>query len=143
MIETLTALFFAHVLADFVLQTGWMVNRKRNPVVLVLHAAIVLGTAMAATGQGPVPALLALAALHLAIDVVKTWGAGDGAAAFLSDQAAHLATLAGVAHRTPVMPSLRSVGRPWSRPTTTRTSSPAKARRRWSCSRTSARWTCW
>ncbi|MGR3322336.1 MAG: DUF3307 domain-containing protein [Pseudooceanicola sp.] len=103
MTETLAALFFAHVLADFVFQSGWMVARKRNPLVLLLHAAIVLATAMAATGQGPVAPLLILAALHLAIDVVKTWGAGDGAGAYLGDQAAHLVSVAGVAAAAPAL----------------------------------------
>ncbi len=41
MIETAVALLFAHVLADFVLQTDAMVRHKRRPLVLLGHVAIV------------------------------------------------------------------------------------------------------
>jgi hypothetical protein len=46
MIATFTALIFAHVLADFVLQTSAMVKHKRAPRVMALHTAIVLLTAL-------------------------------------------------------------------------------------------------
>ncbi|MDF1853852.1 DUF3307 domain-containing protein [Pseudooceanicola sp.] len=101
MIETLTALFFAHVLADFVFQNRWMVRHKRNPLVILLHILIVLACACAALGLAAVPALLALATLHLAIDLVKTYGARDSAAAFLLDQIAHLAVIGGIALYAP------------------------------------------
>ncbi len=97
MAETLAALFFAHVLADFVFQTRRMVESKRNPLVLVLHAAIVIATAQAATGQVAAPAILVLGAVHLAVDVAKTYLGGDTIAAYLGDQMAHLATIVAVA----------------------------------------------
>ncbi len=50
MIETLAALLFAHALADFVLQTNWMVAQKRRPVAMAAHLAVVLVTAVVATG---------------------------------------------------------------------------------------------
>ena len=60
MIETFIALSFAHVLADYVFQTKWMVERKREPGVLVLHGALVLALAMAAIGRVDAAAVLAL-----------------------------------------------------------------------------------
>lgn len=95
MAETFAALIFAHVLADFVLQTGWMVANKRRAAGLAAHGAVVLATLVAATG-GLDPALLWLAALHLATDALKA-RARPGLAAFLADQGAHLAALAALA----------------------------------------------
>ena len=98
MIATFTALLFAHALADFVLQTSWMVRHKRKPQVLLLHGAIVLLTAQAALGTVTAWPLVALAIAHVAIDVVKTYGAPEGKLwAYLTDQAAHLTTVAGLA----------------------------------------------
>jgi hypothetical protein len=91
MAETFTALLFAHVLADFVLQTKWMVARKGQARVLALHGGIVLATAIAALGTWHL-GLLWLAVLHIGIDLLKTrlphrlWP-------FLADQAAHLAAI--------------------------------------------------
>ncbi|MDF0602952.1 DUF3307 domain-containing protein [Psychromarinibacter sp. C21-152] len=64
-IHTFTALLLAHVLADFLFQTRWMVAHKRNPLVLVLHAALVLGLSLAALG-GWSDWVLVLAGAHLA-----------------------------------------------------------------------------
>ena len=51
MIETITALLFAHVLADFVFQPNWMNARKKDPGILLLHIFVVMGTALFALGQ--------------------------------------------------------------------------------------------
>ncbi len=96
MTATFAALVAAHVLADFVLQTRWMVARKRHPGVLLLHGAIVLLTAQATLGLAAAPALLAVALAHVVIDAVKA-RATPGPGAFLADQSAHLAVLAAVA----------------------------------------------
>lgn len=101
MAQTLTALFLAHVLADYVLQTGWMVRTKRRPTTLLFHTALVLATAMAATGQYDRWEILALGGLHLLIDAVKSGFCRDTVAAHLFDQAAHLATIAGFAMIAP------------------------------------------
>lgn len=106
MTQTFAALLIAHILADFVLQTRWMVARKRHPGVLLLHGALVLAAAQAITGQVAAPGLLALAAAHLVIDAVKLRLA-QGLGAFLGDQAAHLATLALAAV---LMPDLWATG---------------------------------
>ncbi|MDJ0629897.1 MAG: DUF3307 domain-containing protein [Rhodobacter sp.] len=100
MIETFTALLFAHTLADFVFQPRWMVTTKRNPAVLLLHAGLVCALSVAAIGAWS-PWIAALAAVHLAIDAVKTYGPWAGLGAFLGDQLAHLASLAGIAWLVP------------------------------------------
>lgn len=101
MIETFTALLFAHALADFVLQTGWINSNKRRPSVMLLHGAIVLVTAQAAIGRVDSAEILVLAGAHLAIDCLKTYGKFNGLTAFLADQAAHLATIAAIAAVSP------------------------------------------
>lgn len=101
MISTITALLFAHVLADFVLQTGAMVKHKTKPSIIALHTAIVLFTAQAATGQVAAPELLALAAAHLAIDIFKTYGGFRSLTAFTLDQSAHFLTIIAVAWYAP------------------------------------------
>jgi hypothetical protein len=96
-IETFVALLFAHAVADFVLQTCWIVQRKRSPAVLLLHAAIVLVTAQVAVGRLDAWELVALAGAHLVIDAIKAYTLPRGLAFFLADQAAHLATIMAVA----------------------------------------------
>lgn len=97
--ETLTALLFAHVLADFVAQTGWMVANKHRLTGLAAHGAVVWTTLVLATGQIAL-ALLWLTALHLAIDLMKS-RLRPGLTAFLADQGLHLATLALLAQWQP------------------------------------------
>lgn len=97
MTETFIALLFAHTLADFAFQTNWMVANKRSPLALGLHAAVVYVTAVAATGSVH-PLLLALALIHIGIDVGKLilsaiWKSSAGFAPFLIDQGLHLISL--------------------------------------------------
>lgn len=101
MIETFTALLFAHALADFLFQTNWINANKHRPHVMLLHGAIVLVTAQAAIGRADAPELLALAAAHLVIDGLKTWGGFTSLTAYITDQAAHIATIAAVAAYAP------------------------------------------
>ncbi len=101
MIETITALTLAHMLADFPLQSGWMVRRKRNIGVLLLHGAIVLMTAQAALGTVYAPELLILAGVHLVIDAGKTYSGVRGFWPYLADQAAHFAVIVAVAGYAP------------------------------------------
>jgi hypothetical protein len=98
MIATFTALLFAHVLADFVLQSRWMVAAKRQPAVLLLHGVIVLLTLIISLGNFGAWQVFALAAAHIVIDAIKIYGwRGTGLWLFLADQAAHLATLVATA----------------------------------------------
>ena len=97
MIPTLIILLAAHALADFGLQTGWIVRNKRKPWVLLIHIAIVVGCAAALAGSlAPLP-LIALALIHLLIDLWKQFLTRQGFVAYLLDQAAHLASLVGIA----------------------------------------------
>ncbi len=105
MTETFAALLFAHTFADFMLQTNWMARNKRNPLALGLHLVIVYAMAIAAMGS-VYPALLALALLHLGIDVGKlvlgaVWKASKGFGPFMIDQALHIASLIAVAAYVP------------------------------------------
>ena len=95
MTEVLGALLFAHALADFVLQTGWMAAHKRHPGALALHGVTVWASAALAVGSLS-PWLVALALGHMAVDVAKSL-APRGLAAFLVDQGVHLAMLVAVA----------------------------------------------
>ncbi|MBL4918296.1 DUF3307 domain-containing protein [Szabonella alba] len=108
MTETFAALLLAHVLADFIFQTRAMVAAKHRSVPMLAHGVIVLVTAIVTTGSLH-PALLALAVLHLLIDLIRThlaprhahrFGAGP-LSVFLADQALHLLTLAVVALAVP------------------------------------------
>jgi hypothetical protein len=101
MIETLAALIFAHVLADFVLQTAWINAQKRRAPVMMLHGALVLVCAQAAPGQWASPWLLGLAAAHVVIDTAKIWGGFHHFRGFIADQAAHIVTLVIVAIAAP------------------------------------------
>ena len=92
MTETFAALLFAHVLADFVLQTAWMVAQKRKALAMGAHLAVVLATLIATTGSLH-PVLLIVALAHLGIDLVKTFALPRGLGSFMADQGAHLLTL--------------------------------------------------
>ncbi len=72
-----------------------MAAQKRTPHALAAHAAVVLATAIAATGTLDL-GLLWLTAIHVAIDAIKA-RMKPRLATFLIDQAAHLATLAALA----------------------------------------------
>lgn len=101
MTETFIALLFAHTLADFAFQTNWMVANKRSPPALGLHAAIVYSTAVAATGSVH-PLLLALALIHIGIDVgklglISLWKTSKGFGPFMIDQALHMISLVALA----------------------------------------------
>ncbi|MEM9971773.1 MAG: DUF3307 domain-containing protein [Pseudomonadota bacterium] len=93
MIETFAALLFAHVLADFPLQTDRMAATKHNPATLARHGAIVSVTAYIALGRYDTWVPLALAVAHIVIDIVKINVRPQGLATFFADQTAHLATL--------------------------------------------------
>ncbi|EAR51690.1 Uncharacterized conserved membrane protein [Oceanicola granulosus HTCC2516] len=96
MVHTFLALLLAHLAGDFLLQSARLAEAKRRPGPLLAHAAIHFALALAVTGGAPfVP--LAVAATHLVIDWLKAHLAPPTLAAFLADQAAHIAVLAGLA----------------------------------------------
>lgn len=94
MAETFTALWLAHLLADFPLQPRWLVEHKRNFLVLLLHVLIATLAAAVILGRWRGEILLVVLASHLAIDLLKTYALPDRLWTFLADQASHLAALA-------------------------------------------------
>ena len=102
MIQTFAALLLAHTLADFLFQSNWMVQNKRHLTPMLAHIAIVLATAIAATGTLH-PVMILLAAVHMAIDAIKTAYFPNSLGTFLLDQAAHLASITAVAVFLPTL----------------------------------------
>jgi hypothetical protein len=98
--STFAALFLAHVIADYLLQTTWMVVHKRRPAALGLHVATVLA-AMPLVMLTLSPWFLVLAGLHLCIDIVKTFVLRPGLASYVADQVLHIASIALVAALAP------------------------------------------
>jgi hypothetical protein len=102
-------LLLAHLVADFFLQSRWLVVRKRTPAGLAAHAALV-GLTMVPVVWDRLgtwwPWLLAITAVHAALDWAKlrleAWLRQRPArwlppiVPFLADQALHLLTLAAV-----------------------------------------------
>lgn len=105
MFETFAALFFAHVLADFVFQTDKMAATKNRPATLGLHGIIVyLTTAFALGNYGKY--VVALAIVHLLIDAIKAAVVKSGSQdikPYLIDQALHLASIAALAGFAPFL----------------------------------------
>jgi hypothetical protein len=101
MYETLLTLLVAHLVADFPLQPHWMIRRKRNPAVLVLHGLIVTGTAALALGGWPAGVLLILIGTHLAMDAIKVYVLKDSLGSFTVDQVVHLAVIGALAAAFP------------------------------------------
>jgi hypothetical protein len=103
MFETLSALFFAHVLADFVFQTNKMVATKDRPSTLLLHTLAVYLCAAVALGSWHW-VLLVLAGVHLAIDALKVAVVKPDSTdikPYLLDQAAHLLSITALAGFAP------------------------------------------
>ncbi|MDG4649191.1 DUF3307 domain-containing protein [Roseibacterium sp. SDUM158017] len=92
MLETLAALAFAHVVADYLLQTRWIVENKRGAG-FAIHIAIVFAAAVACLGQVSW-IVLWITAAHLAIDATKTLLLPDRLWSYLADQAAHFLSVA-------------------------------------------------
>lgn len=106
MFETLSALFFAHVLADYVFQTSKMVDTKDRITTLLIHTFTVYLCAMITLGSIAWQ-VAALAGLHLTIDALKAlWvktREDDGIKPYLADQLAHLITITAIAAFTPTL----------------------------------------
>lgn len=110
MIETFTALLTAHLLADFVLQTDYMIAHKKEPRILALHGLIIGITTIIALGAcTPIAIMLAMIiiASHIAMDLIKVRYLGDTLPSFALDQAVHLAVIVAI---TAWHPDLSSMG---------------------------------
>jgi hypothetical protein len=102
-------LYLAHLLADFPLQTSWMVQNKRKVAAILAHAAIHYAAGIAllalfATGSVFVPRTLCavglLVVIHLTLDETKCWMTRvwpDNYLLFLADQLLHLVTVGAAA----------------------------------------------
>ena len=69
-------LLLAHLVGDYPLQPDWMVQAKKTWPGLTLHVGVHLALLLLLAGTGrPVlwPFLIALAAMHFAIDAFKNW----------------------------------------------------------------------
>jgi len=97
MMETFLALLTAHLLADFPLQPGWMIQRKKHPAVLGLHIVLVGGVAILTLGGWPVTLLVILVVTHLVMDAIKVYVLKDSLHSFVVDQVVHLAVIGGLA----------------------------------------------
>ncbi|GAA0525533.1 hypothetical protein FHS83_001949 [Rhizomicrobium palustre] len=96
MADTLLALVAAHLIADFPAQGEWLLRRKKNPLYLLLHIAIVIAAAILVLGAAPWPLLAILAGTHLVMDALKVHVLKDTLASFLIDQFVHLAVILGL-----------------------------------------------
>jgi hypothetical protein len=90
--STFAALFLAHVIADYLLQTDWMVTNKYRASAIGLHVLTVL-VAMPLVTLSLSPWFLVLAAMHLAIDLTKTHLMPGGLWPYVADQILHLASI--------------------------------------------------
>jgi len=88
MLETIAALLAAHALADFLFQTKWMAENKRDLGPLLLHTTIVFALSVLALGGAIWPAVF-IALIHLQIDFVKARAGRQTLAHFLADQVGH------------------------------------------------------
>ncbi len=97
MLSTFLALITAHLIADFPLQSDWLLARKHNPAVLLLHSLIVAAVVVCLLGATPWPLIAILASTHLVIDAIKVYALKDTLWSFFLDQFVHLAVIAGLA----------------------------------------------
>jgi hypothetical protein len=94
--DTLLALIAAHLVADFAFQPEWLLRRKRNWAVLLLHTLIVVATAALFLGGTPWRLLAILAVTHLIMDAIKVHVLKDTLRSFFADQFVHLAVMIGL-----------------------------------------------
>jgi hypothetical protein len=100
--STFAALFLAHVIADYLLQTRWMVDNKRHPLAMGLHIGAVWLTLPLVT-LSLSTWFVALAGLHLLIDLTKTFVLRGGLIPYLVDQFLHLASIAVIVAMAPAL----------------------------------------
>lgn len=104
MIETFTALLTAHLIADFLVQTDWLVARKAQWQFLVLHVASVSMITALAIGAIALPAfgmVALITATHFAFDYIKVHYVPDNLMSFTADQCGHIAVIAMIAFLQP------------------------------------------
>lgn len=100
--ETFLALLTAHLVADFLAQTDWMVANKKRLDVLLLHVFIVTAVTALLIGTANWPLLGITFLSHLLIDAIKMRVSRDGLLAFALDQIAHILVALALAITFPV-----------------------------------------
>ena len=93
MIETIFILLTAHFLGDFALQTDWIMERKKQPHVLFMHAGIVTAASALMLGSTNMLLFLILFGSHLALDALKVYWLPNGIYMFLLDQLVHIVVI--------------------------------------------------
>jgi hypothetical protein len=71
-----------------------MLQRKKKPLILVLHTVIVVGLAALLLGAAPWRLVAVLAGTHLIMDAVKVYRLGDSLRSFFIDQLVHMSVIA-------------------------------------------------
>jgi hypothetical protein len=87
--DTLLALIAAHLIADFPLQSDWLLARKKNPLFLLFHISIVAVVTIAVLGAAPPLLMVGLVGTHLVMDAIKVYALKDTLKNFFLDQAFH------------------------------------------------------
>jgi len=98
MAETLFILLTAHFLGDFVLQTEWVVQRKKQLKVQLMHAALVTVVSALMLGSAHMTLLAILFLSHLAMDALKVYLLPNGIYMFLLDQLVHIGVICALAY---------------------------------------------
>lgn len=94
--DTLLALFTAHLLADFLLQTKKMAAAKGHIPLLLAHSVVVVAVSALLLGSLHPPILLTIGLTHFLIDFLASQYLRNGLGSFLAEQGAHLAIIMGV-----------------------------------------------
>lgn len=93
MTEAFTILLTSHLISDFLLQPKWIVARKGNLLILVLHTLIVTAVAALLLGVVKSWAIPILFFSHLIIDFGKSRIPEDNIIVFTLDQLLHLSVI--------------------------------------------------
>lgn len=101
MAETFLSLLAAHLIGDFLLQTGWIIKNKKQWPALLIHVSIITILSMLILGTWHPVIIPVIAVTHLAVDYVKANLLKDNALAFTSDQLVHIAIIALLAYYYP------------------------------------------
>lgn len=92
MIETAFLLILAHLVGDYPLQTQWILRNKVNAKGMAAHIGIHLVLIAIVLGQAPM-LVLALAASHLVMDLIKTHLLPEGLWSYTLDQTVHFCAI--------------------------------------------------
>lgn len=97
MLETFILLLCGHLIGDFLLQTGWIIRRKKQFMILCLHVVIVTLVTALVLGSLQWEIYAIIFVTHLITDVVKTNWFEKSTPAFFIDQNVHIGVLAVIA----------------------------------------------